>query len=186
MPEKVAVYLGSSPGNSPKFRENAYGLGAKLAEKKIEVIYGGASVGTMKSLAEGVLSRGGRLTGVFPDGFRGKKEYADKGLDERFHQVSEMVVTEGLSDRIATMEKMSDACIVLPGSYGTLNELFSYLLNRQLGFHSKPIYVLNTDGYYRPLKDLIDNMVKNGFISPADGRLLTFCDEVDELLEKLD
>lgn len=185
MPKKIVVYLGSSEGNSPKFKRNAEELGGKLVKANFEIIYGGASVGTMRALADGALDAGGYVTGVFPKNFKGKKEVAAKGVEVRYNKLSKIIETDGLSDRIAKMEEMSDACVILPGSYGTMNELFIYLLNRQLAYHEKQIYVLNTDGYYNPLRDLISNMADNGFISRADGNLLVFCNEVDDIVSLL-
>lgn len=182
MIKNVTVYLGSSSGNKPCFVEAAFALGKGLAEMGISVIYGGACVGTMKALADGVISAGGFITGVFPKGFKGKKENSSRGIEVLSHDVSEMVEVSDLGERKKVMEEMGECCIALPGSYGTFDELFEYVVNRQLGLHSKPVFILNLNGYYDPLVKMIDNMVENGFIREYDRELVKFCSDVREIL----
>lgn len=182
MIKRVAVYLGSKSGNSDLFPRSARALGEALAKNGYRIIYGGASVGTMKELADGAMAAGGEVTGVFPDQFKGKKESQEKKLEIRHKGLTEMIIVKDMSERKKVMEAESDACIILPGSFGTLDELFEYAVHRQLEFHFKPVLILNTEGYYNPLKDQIFNMVKYGFIRPEEHSLLTFCDTVEEVL----
>jgi uncharacterized protein (TIGR00730 family) len=184
MVKRVAVYLGSRPGNREVFLNFAYKLGIYLASKKVEVIYGGASVGTMGALAKGVKEGGGRIIGVFPQGFKGKKENSEKGIEVRDNTISEMIETDTLSSRIEKMNEMSDACIVLPGSFGTMNELFEYAIGLQLEMHKKAIHIINIDGFYDPLKDLISNIIDNGFMPSSDRDLLKFYDVSSSKYEK--
>ena len=142
----VSVYLGSRPGNNPVHCQNAYKLGRLLAEAGISVVYGGARVGTMGELARGVIEAGGSIKGVIPTGFKGRKSYADKGMDVWLPGI-EKIETPDFPTRITTMENMCDAFIVLPGSCGTLHEFSSALEGSVLGRYEKKIAILNTGGY---------------------------------------
>ncbi len=177
----VAVYLGSSLGSLSIYGETAYKLGRLLGERKISVVYGGASVGTMELLAKGVTSVGGEIIGVFPKGFKGKKEVADNGIEIIRDGLSKMILADDLRHRIELMNEMSDACIILPGSFGTMNEFFEYLIGRQLGMYDKPICVLNINGYYDPIKQLISNMIFGGFMPEKDGEIVQFANSIEDI-----
>ena len=176
----ISVYLGSHPGADASFCENAFALGARLARDGYRLVYGGSDVGTMKALADGCLSENGTVYGVFPLGFRGYPEdtWHKKGNLLR-EGLTGVFYTAGLPERKRLMETLSDACIALPGSWGTLDELFCYAANSKLGFNGgKPLFVLNLNGYYDPLRDQIARMLSAGFI---DRSLLTFCPTLDDL-----
>ena len=180
----ISVYLGSHPGADVSFGENAFALGARLAKEGYRLIYGGSNVGTMKSMADGCLSEHGIAYGVFPRGFNGYPEDAwhRKGNLLR-EDLSEVFFTADLPERKRLMETLSDACIALPGSWGTLDELFCYAANSKLGFNGgKPLFVFNLNGYYDPLIEQIDRMHSCGFI---DRNLLTFCSTLDDLFAAL-
>ena len=147
---KVTVYLGSAAGNSPVYADNAAELGCRLAREGVEIVYGGASVGTMWTMG-----------------------------------LAEMVETPDLASRVAKMTELGQACIVLPGSWGTMHELFSWLLGRQLCEHSKPVFILNTDGYYDSLRELFTTMASRGFMSETDAAIPCFCSTVGEVVEKV-
>lgn len=186
---KAAVYLGSNPGNDPKYMNNARELGRLLAAEGIEVIYGGARVGTMGAMSEGVLEAGGRITGVFPKGFKGRKVYARDGFDVR--QTGEgygnytYLETDTFDDRIRKMEQLADLCIILPGSYGTMHELFSFFEGNELDRFNKPVAILNLDGYYDPLLELIRNMTDAAFTGKEDLDLFLVAGTPAELLGKI-
>lgn len=182
---KVTVYLGSAAGNSPVYADNAAELGRRLAQAGVEIVYGGASVGTMWTMASAAIHAGGRVTGVFPKNFKGKKESQDRRIEVRAQGLAEMVETPDLASRVAKMTELSQACIVLPGSYGTMHELFCWLLGHQLREHAKPVFILNTDGYYDSLRGLFETMVSRGFMSAADAAIPCFCSTVDEIVEKV-
>ncbi len=186
---KIAVYLGSRPGSDPKFKENAHELGRLLAANGIEVIYGGASVGTMGALAEGVREAGGLLTGVFPKGFKGRKDLADAGVDVRNtwsdYPGYRYLETPTFDERIRAMESMAGACIILPGSYGTMHEFFSFFEGNEVGRFRKPLFILNTDGYYDPLLELVRRMVDAGFTPEGDFDLLFSASTPEELVRKV-
>lgn len=182
---KVAVYLGSSEHCRPVFLKTAYELGKRLAEAGHTLVYGGANVGTMKLLADGALDAGGYVIGVFPEGFRGTREVQESGIEVVRKDLPEMHFTADFAERKKLMEEISDCCVALPGSYGTLDELFTYACNRCVDTHSKQSYVLNIEGFYEPIKAMLRNIADNGFLKPSATGILTFCDSVDELIEKL-
>lgn len=177
--------MGSCSGNKPYFTEAAFSLGRALALRGVEIIYGGACVGTMKALSDGALSEGGSVTGVFPRGFKGKKENSSRGIEVENKNLTRVVEVADLQERKKVMEEMGDCCIVLPGSFGTFDELFEYAVNSQLGFLPKPIYILNLYGYYDPLEKMLQNMCEFGFMQGYDLSLITFCSSEEELLEKM-
>lgn len=184
--KSISVYLGAHPGNNPVFCGTAHELGRRLALDGWRLIYGGANVGTMKALADGCLEAGGSCVGVFPSGFKGKPEYAENGIDVVRHSLTEMIYCADFSERKAKMEELGDCCVALPGSWGTMDELFTYATNSELKFNGgKRIFVLNLNGYYEPLKQLVANMHANGFILDHGLKLFTFCNSIDELMSEI-
>ena len=183
----VAVYLGSRPGRGSGYVRDAYRLGQLLAQKGIRIVYGGASVGTMKALADGAASEGGQVVGVFPAGFKGKKDNAAAGIDvgPGGVQLTETIVVKDIPERIATMERLSDAMIFLPGSFGTMTEAFSWMEEWQLGYHSKPGFILNTNGYYDGLLVQMRKMVAEGFMDGDDMDLIRVSSTPEELAGSL-
>ena len=183
--KSVAVYLGSAPSCKDIYKGLAYELGHRLAQAGLTLIYGGAAVGTMGALADGAREAGGEVIGVFPKGFRGTKEVRESGLEVVQQGLSKFIEVEGFAERKQMMEDMSDACIVLPGSFGTLDELFTYACNRAIDKHTKPILVFNFEGYYDPLKQLLDNIQEAGFMKPVMASAVTFCETLEEIIEVL-
>ena len=179
--KSVAVYLGSAPGCKDIYKGLAYDLGDRIARAGLTLVYGGAAVGTMGALAEGALDAGGEVIGVFPRGFRGTQEVRESGLEVVQHGLSRMIETADFAERKQVMEDLSDACIVMPGSFGTLDELFTYACNRAIDKHTKPIFIFNFEGYYDPLKQLLANMQEAGFLKPVMANAVTFCDTMEEL-----
>ena len=183
---RISVYLGSSPGKDPKYMATARQAGRRFAESGIGVVFGGAGVGTMRALAEGVAEAGGECIGVFPRGFKGKPEVAAKGIDIHSCPVTEEILVADFAERKQKMGELGDCCVALPGSWGTLDELFTYATESQLGFNGgKKIYVLNLDGYYDNIVAMVDKMYAEGFISDLSRGLLTFVPTVDALLDAL-
>lgn len=182
MIQKVAIYLGSSPGNSPKWAEMTYSLGKALAESGKEVIYGGANVGLMKVLADAVLENGGRLRGVFPTGFGGKREVKLQNIDVERHDCTEMIYVRDFAERKTTMEELSDCAVVLPGGFGSMDELFCYAVGNEIARHDKLSYVLNYDGYYNCLKEQVGKMKQEGFL-PKECDSIVFIDTVADLID---
>ncbi len=183
--KSVAVYLGSAPGCKDIYKGLAYELGCRIARTGLTLVYGGAAVGTMGALADGAAAEGGHVVGVFPRGFRGTKEVRESGLEVVQYGLPEFIETADFAERKQVMEDLSDACIVMPGSFGTLDELFTYACNRAIDKHTKPILVFNFEGYYDPLKQLLDNMQAAGFLKPVMAGALTFCETIEEIMDCL-
>jgi len=178
MPIKsVCVFCGSNYGLAAIYKEQATLLGKTLAEREIDLVYGGAHVGLMGAVADGALKAGGRVIGVLPR-FLEDKELAHTGL-------SELILVDTMHQRKTTMNERCDAIITLPGGFGTMDELFEMLTWAQLGLHKKPIGVLNVNGYYDTLNLLTENMVAKGFLSAANKESLLISDNIDHLLESI-
>ena len=180
--KSVAVYLGSAPSCKEIYKELAYEVGRQVAQAGLTLVYGGAAVGTMGALADGALDAGGAVIGVFPRGFGGTREVRESGLKVIKEGLTQFIETADFAERKQVMEDLSDGCIVLPGSFGTLDELFTYACNRAIDKHTKPIFILNHEGYYDPLKQLLSNMQQAGFMKPVMADALVFCDSIDELV----
>lgn len=177
----VSVYLGSSLECKEEYNQLAFELGRRLALSGHTVVYGGANVGTMKSLADGADSAKGRIIGVFPRYFQGTEEIVKQGIEVMRDNLAEMILVEDFAERKKVMEKTSDCCVIMPGSLGTMDELFTYACNRAIGQHSKNIYVLNHNGYYTPIKDFLANAMEAGFLKENTGDIITFYNSIDEL-----
>lgn len=174
---RVCVFCGSSTGRQPIYAEAAAGLGRLLAERGIDLVYGGATVGTMGVIADAALAAGGRVIGVIPTQLV-DLEIAHRGLTE-LHEVADM------HQRKALMADRSDAFIALPGGAGTLEELFEVWTWSQLGLHAKPIGLLDVGGYYDRLRPLLDHMVAEGFLRAEYRDGLQIGPDPVELLERL-
>jgi uncharacterized protein (TIGR00730 family) len=172
--QSIVVFCGSSSGNEEKFMIQAALLGRTLAQKNIQLIYGGAKVGLMGAVAEGALSLGGRVTGVLPYFLR-SKEIAHEGL-------TELVLVDSMHERKMKMNELGDGVIALPGGFGTLEEFFEMLTWAQLGLHQKPIGLLNIDGFYDSLTALVQTMVDKGFLKEMNQQMILISDSIDELL----
>jgi uncharacterized protein (TIGR00730 family) len=175
--KRIAVFCGSSAGNEDNYRSQATLLGKTLAKQNIELVYGGAKVGLMGLIADGVLSEGGKVIGVLPNFLR-SKEIAHTRL-------TELILVESMHERKTKMNDLCDGVIALPGGFGTLEELFEMLTWAQLGLHRKPIALLNTDGFYDALNILIQNMVDKGLLKEVNQRMLLVSDNIDDLLDKM-
>jgi len=177
MVRTVCVFCGSRPGNDPAFARAAEVLGAALARRQMTLVYGGARVGVMGVLADAALREGGRVVGVIPHGLV-KKEIAHEGL-------TEMYFTETMHDRKNRMMTLSDAFVCMPGGFGTYDELFEVLTLAQVGFHDKPLGLLDTNGFFGPLMDLVRHTIAHSFAAPEHERLLVIEREVEPLLDAI-
>ncbi len=175
--KNITVFCGSSFGSEELYSEQAALLGQTLAKQNIQLIYGGANVGLMGAVADGVLQGGGKVIGVLPH-FLQSKEIAHNHL-------TELILVESMHERKTKMNDLCDGVIVLPGGYGTLEEFFEMITWAQLGLHKKPIAVLNIDGFYDDLIRLVQTMVDKGFLKPTNQDMLLVGDNIDELLEKM-
>ncbi|MEO0034129.1 MAG: hypothetical protein RLZZ501_152 [Pseudomonadota bacterium] len=153
---RVCVFCGSSFGTRPAYAEATRRLGRMLAERGLELVYGGGCVGLMGEVADAVLAAGGRVTGVIPEGMV-RREVAHQGL-------TELRVVGSMHERKATMADLADAFIALPGGIGTLDEVFEIWGWGQLGLHNKPLGFLDVEHYYRDLMLFLDHVAAEGFM----------------------
>lgn len=175
--KRIAVFCGSSVGTDDIYKSQAQLLGKTLARQSIELVYGGAKVGLMGAVADGILSEGGKAIGVLPH-FLKSKEVAHEHL-------TELILVDSMHERKTRMNELSDGVIALPGGYGTLEEFFEMLTWAQLGLHKKPVAVLNIDGFYDPLIVLTQSMVDKGFLKQVNQQTILVSDKIDELLKKM-
>lgn len=176
--KSISVFCGSSDGYNEIYREEAYHVGSELARRGIDVVYGGAKIGLMGAVADGALNNDGKVTGVIPE-FLQTKEVTHLGL-------SELIVVDTMHERKLKMYDRSDAVLVLPGGWGTMEEMFEMLTWGQLGMHTKPIGLLNINGYYDALKALNSTMVQEGFLSECTRSILMFDRHLEDLLQKME
>lgn len=175
--KSITVFCGSSFGSDEIYKDQAILLGQTLAKQNIQLVYGGANVGLMGAVADGVLQEGGKAIGVLPH-FLQSKEIAHQDL-------TELILVETMHERKTKMNDLCDGVIVLPGGYGTLEEFFEMITWAQLGLHKKPIAILNINGFYDDLIKLVQNMVDKGFLKQINQEMLLVSDSIDELLEKM-
>jgi uncharacterized protein (TIGR00730 family) len=174
----VCVFCGSREGNDPAYRAAAVRLGTLIAERGVRLIYGGGSIGLMGVLADAALEAGGEAVGVIPD-FLMKYEINHVRL-------TDLVITGSMHDRKRRMFEMADGFVVLPGGIGTLDETFEIVTWKQLRLHSSPIVVLDVDGYWTPLKGLVDAVIAGGFAHPAIAELFTVVTSADDVIPALE
>jgi uncharacterized protein (TIGR00730 family) len=174
---RICVFCGSNPGVNPAYKNAAAGLARLLADRKIELVYGGGNIGLMGVLADAALEAGGRVIGVIPESLMAR-EVGHQGL-------TELRVVGSMHERKALMADLAEGFIALPGGYGTFEEFCEVVTWSQLGLHAKPCGVLNVEKYYDPLLALFDHAVKEGFLR-SDNRTLVL-EERDprRLLEKM-
>ncbi|KAM0842948.1 hypothetical protein ACQ4PT_058029 [Festuca glaucescens] len=173
----VCVFCGSRLGNRPSFSAAALDLGRQLVERKLDLVYGGGSGGLMGLVSKAVHDGGRHVLGVIPSALL-PEEVSGETLGE-------VKVVRDMHERKSEMAKHSDAFIALPGGYGTIEELLEIITWAQLGIHSKPVGLLNVDGYYNSLLSLFDKGVEEGFIDDAARNIFVVADTAGELLTKL-
>jgi uncharacterized protein (TIGR00730 family) len=177
MIQRLCVFCGSSSGNSPVFQKAAQALAEVMAASGIGLVYGGAQVGLMGSMADECLKREIEVIGVIP-GALFPREIPHQGLTELF-------VVDSMHERKHKMYELSDAFVALPGGIGTLEEFFEILTWGQLGLHSKPCGLLNVEGYYDKMLEFLDGAVARAFLKPKHRALLIADAEPAGLLQKL-
>jgi uncharacterized protein (TIGR00730 family) len=178
MARRLCVFCGASPGRDPGYAELARSVGAGLAERGIEIVYGGGRVGLMGALADAALAVGGDVVGVIPRRLV-DRELAHPGL-------TELHVVDTLHERKARMAELADGFIALPGGLGTLEELSEVASWAQLDLHTKPIGLLGAHGYWDSLMDWLDHAAGEGFISPQHRALLTVDADLEGLLARFE
>jgi hypothetical protein len=173
----VAVFCASADGTNPLYRSAAEALGHTLAARKIGLIYGGAKVGLMRAVAEATLAGGGYVVGVIPEVL--------VDLEVAHEGISELHVTSTMHTRKAMMGERSDAFIILPGGFGTLEEMFEVLAWQTLKLHTKPIVLLNTDGFYDKLLEFLDFCVEQGVLKAKSREILLVASSVEQIFTLL-
>ena len=173
----ICVYLGSRPGDNPRFAQAATAVGRWIGERGGQLVYGGGRSGLMGTVAEATRLAGGRVLGVIPQAL------VDKELANQ--QCDELHIVKNMHERKAMMAERCDAFVALPGGIGTFEELFEVWTWRQLGYHDKPLGLLNVDGYYDGLLAFLRTSVQSGLMSDWQMGLLSTDTEVDALLRTL-
>jgi uncharacterized protein (TIGR00730 family) len=174
----AAIFCASANGIHPIYREAAVELGRILAQQDIGIIYGGANVGLMQALAESSLAAGGRVVGVIPEVL--------VDLEVAHHGVTELHVTSTMHTRKAMMGELADAFLILPGGFGTLEEMFEVLAWQTLKLHQKPIVLLNINGFYDKLLDFLDHCVAEGLLKSRNRAVLLVADSVEDAMVQLE
>jgi uncharacterized protein (TIGR00730 family) len=173
----IAVFCGSKMGNNPLFEEHARQLGYLLVNKKIEVVYGGGNKGLMGAIANSILEKNGKVIGVMP-----------KALTEWEHHhngITELIIVEDMHVRKKMIYEKCDAAIILPGGFGTMDELYEILTWNQLSIHNKAIFILNSGGFYDHLIAHNNCMQQNGFLYNNLAEIIKIISEPKELEDYL-
>ena len=172
---KLAIFCGSKKGNNQLYEQHAVALASLLAERKVELIYGGGRNGLMGTVADTVMNKGGIVRGVIP-----------RILTDWEHQhegISELFVVDDMHIRKRKLYDLCDAAIILPGGFGTLDELFEILTWNQLSIHDKKIFILNSGGFYNHLIAHLRLFADEEFLYGKLEEKLTIIDEPEQLVE---
>ncbi|MFZ2781121.1 MAG: TIGR00730 family Rossman fold protein [Rectinemataceae bacterium] len=153
----VCVYCGSAPGSKPLYAEAARAMGRELASRGLTLVYGGGNVGTMGALAQAAMESGAKTIGIIP-------RRLNEAVDHL--ELSELIVVEDMHERKAAMQEKADAFIAMPGGIGTFEEFFEIWTWRFLGYHAKPVGLLNTGGFYDSLLSFLAQVRDEGFLKP--------------------
>lgn len=171
---RVCVFCGSNTGARPEYQSLAEDIGARLAADGIGLVYGGAHVGTMGAVSGAALAKGGEVIGVIP------QTLVDREVART--DVTRLHVVDSMHERKALMSELSDAFIVLAGGIGTFEEFFEVATWAHLGLHAKPIVLLDRDGYFEPLRAMLDHAVAEGFLTTRSRALMQHADSIDDAL----
>lgn len=175
--KRIAVYCGAKPGTNKIYAEEAEKLGHLLASSSIELVYGGGHVGLMGSVADAVMARGGHAIGVIPEKL--------VELEQAHTTIQDLRIVPGMHERKALMAELADGFIALPGGFGTLEELFEVLTWSQIGYHQKPIVLVNLNDFYTSLIQFIHHGIQEGFILPAYAKMLVVTSSAEEAIDYL-
>lgn len=175
---RICCFLASSPGARPEYVQAARDVAAALARDERTLVYGGASVGLMGVLADAAVAAGAHVVGVIPAPLV-EREIAHPGL-------AELHVVPSMHARKARMFEEADAFLVLPGGFGTMEEMFEILTGQQIALHAKPLCLLDVAGFWRPLLEFLDHAVTEGILRPSVRALLGHAEDVDAALAWID
>ena len=174
----VCVFCGSSFGSDPAFRDAARALGHGIAKMGYSLVFGGGGLGLMGDVAKAALDGGSQIQGIMPAFLQ--------ALEPEVSPQEKLIVTPHMQERKTLMLQMSDAFLVLPGGLGTFDEFFEVVTEAQLGVHTKPIIVVNVDGYYNALDAMLHDTVNAGFASPKIMALYHLADGAEAALQMLE
>jgi uncharacterized protein (TIGR00730 family) len=174
---RICVYCGSRSGASPDYAQAAQAVGTAIGQRGWQLVYGGGKAGLMGVVADAVLAHGGQVTGVIPQSLM-DREVGHTGL-------TELHVVQTMHERKRMMAERADAFLALPGGIGTFEELFEVWTWRQLGYHDKPVGLLDVNHYYADLLRFLDHTEAQGFVAPAQRSLLQVDSDVPRLLSAL-
>jgi uncharacterized protein (TIGR00730 family) len=172
---RICVFCGSRSGNNDLYAQAARQTGRTLAERQIDLVYGGGRVGLMGEVADAALSAGGTVIGVMPRALVAR--------EIQHTRLTQLHTVETMHERKAKMAELSDGFIALPGGAGTLEEIFEQWTWAQLGIHRKPCGFLNTNGYFDPLRKMIDQMAAEGFLLQKHAAMLLFGNDPAAMVE---
>ncbi|MBX7502258.1 TIGR00730 family Rossman fold protein [Qipengyuania mesophila] len=175
--KRLAVYCGSASPEDPRFIQLAYDVGKGLAEREIGLVYGGGRLGLMGAVARGALESGGEVIGVIPDALA-NSEVAN-------HDCTELYTVSGMHERKQRFTDLSDGFVTIPGGVGTMDELWEAVSWAQLGYHTKPVGLLNAFGFYDHLIAFNRHMADVGFVRPAHQGIILDAETLDALLGKM-
>ncbi|MFZ5744736.1 MAG: TIGR00730 family Rossman fold protein [Pseudomonadota bacterium] len=175
--KRLAVYCGSATPDDPRYIELAREVGRTLAERGIGVVYGGGKLGLMGAVADSALAAGGEVIGVIPEALV-NSEVAHRGC-------TELHVVSGMHERKLAFTNLSDGFLTIPGGVGTMDELWEAVSWAQLGYHAKPVGLLNAFGFYDQLLAFNHHMIAVGFIRPAHAGIIMAETELDLLLTRM-
>lgn len=173
----IAIYCGTSFGNNEIYVKATKDLAQKLAQKNINIVYGGSEQGLMSVISNESMKLKNSVTGVIT------YDLALKEIENK--NISKIYKVETINQRKEKMEELSDGFIAMPGGYGTFDEIFEVITASQIGYHKKPCAFYNINGYYDKLMDFLQNCTKEGFIEKSFVDMLIVSDNPDELIEKI-
>jgi len=171
---RIAVYCSSSPTIDPKFIELSFELGVAIANSGADLVSGGGHISSMGAISRGARSVGGKTIGIIPQKLV-DIEFAD-------HDSDELVIVDSMRTRKGKIEELADAFIALPGGLGTLEELIEIWVGRYLGFHRKPIVILDPYGVYQKLHELVIDLEQANFVKPGMRDLVLWATTVEEAM----
>jgi uncharacterized protein (TIGR00730 family) len=173
----VCVFCGARNEVPQTHLDVGKAFGTMLAQRGVRLVYGGGDCGVMGAVANSVLRNKGLVTGVFPRSL--------KNLESEHASLSEIIMVESMHERKRIMFERSDAIVVLPGGFGTMDEMFEIITWKQLRFHEKPIVILNNEGYWDPLVTLMENIINNGFARPETRDLYSVVGTIDAVFKEI-
>ena len=180
---EICVFGASSSIIDVSYIDEIHRLGKEIARRGHSIVYGAGASGLMGAVARGVKEKGGKITGVVPNFFKDE----DMGVDGMlFKDCTELIITESMRERKFIMEEKADAFVVVPGGIGTFEEFFEVFTLKQLERHNKAIAVLNVNGYYDPMLEMLENATQHRFIRAACSRLFEVFTDSDEMLDYIE